>query len=94
MSHVDDNDVEHHDDPASHVQLYEAIVENLADAVLINVGDKRVFVNQAYLRLHGLTDKAEALGLPVDHFIVPEDRRIVTSRTLARQKGKTACRLC
>jgi diguanylate cyclase (GGDEF)-like protein/PAS domain S-box-containing protein len=88
LSHVDGEDLGPDGDPASHPELYEAIVENLADAVLINVGDKRVFVNQAYLRLHGLTDKAEALGLPVEHFIVPEDRQVVTSRTLARQEGE------
>ena len=55
------------DDPeqlAAQLALYENIVEHLADAVVINVGDKRVFVNQAYLKLHGLTDKAEALGRP------------------------------
>ncbi len=68
--------------------MYEALVENIADAVVVNVGPRRVFVNQAYLTLHGLADKSEALGLPVDHFIVPEDRDLVLSRTLARQKGQ------
>src|SRR6266446_1475930 len=75
---------------AAQVELYENIVEHLADAVVINVGNKRVFVNQAYLKLHGLTEKSEALGRPVDHFVVAEDRKLVASRTVARQAGRSA----
>jgi diguanylate cyclase (GGDEF)-like protein/PAS domain S-box-containing protein len=77
------------DDLVAQLELYENIVEHIADAVVINLGDKRVFVNQAYLRLHGLTDKAEALGRPVDHFVVPDDRKLVASRTVARQEGRS-----
>lgn len=57
--------------------MYEAMVENIAAAVVVNVGPRREFVNQAYLPLHGLADKSEASGLPVNHFIVPEDRGFV-----------------
>jgi diguanylate cyclase (GGDEF)-like protein/PAS domain S-box-containing protein len=75
------------DDREDERELYETIVESVADAVVINAGTKRVFVNQAYLRLHGLTDKKEALGRPVEDCIVPEDQKLVAARTVARQQG-------
>lgn len=65
---------------------YRAVVENVADAIVIHVGTKRVFVNQAFLRLHGLSDPAQVLGTSLDQFIVPGDRQLVTERTLARQQ--------
>lgn len=67
---------------------YKAIVENIADAILINVGTKRVFVNKAFLELHGLDDMSQALGMPLEQFVVPEDRQLVCERTLARQRGE------
>ena len=67
---------------------YRAAVDNIADAIVINVGTTRVFVNNGFLALHGLDDTAEVSGLPLDHFIVPEDREMVSERTLARQRGE------
>ena len=57
-------------------ELYRAVVENVADAIAITVGTERVFVNKAFLTIHGLQDKAEVIGLPVDQFALPEDRDI------------------
>ena len=68
---------------------YKAVVENVADAIVINVGTRRVFVNKAFLTLHGLTDMSQASGSPLDDFVVPEDRPLVRERTLARQRGET-----
>ena len=68
--------------------LYKAVVENVADAIVINVGGTRVFVNQSFLDLHGLDDLVQATGVPMEHFIVPEDRELVRQRTLARQRGE------
>lgn len=68
--------------------LYRAVVENVADGIAITVGAERVYVNEAYLRIHGLTDASEAVGFHLDRFIVPEDRRAVTERILARQTGE------
>ena len=67
---------------------YRAAVENVADAIVITVGTTRVFVNQAFLSLHGLDDMSQASGLALDHFIVPEDRPMVSQRTLARERGE------
>lgn len=68
--------------------LYQAVVENVADGIAITVGTERVYVNQAYLRIHGLQDISEAVGFRLDRFILPEDRRAVTERILARQRGE------
>lgn len=67
--------------------LYRAVVEHVADGIAITVGAERVYVNEAYLRIHGLADVSEAVGFHLDKFILPEDRRAVTERILARQKG-------
>ena len=69
---------------------YKAVVDNVADAIVINVGTTRLFVNNAFLKLHGLDDMSQAAGLPLDHFIVPEDRPMVSETTLARQRGEPA----
>ena len=67
---------------------YRAAVENVADAIVITVGTTRVFVNQAFLTLHGLNNMSQASGLALDHFIVAEDRPMVSDRTLARERGE------
>ena len=69
---------------------YRAAVENVADAIVITVGTTRVFVNQAFLILHELDDMSQASGLALDHFIVTEDRPMVSDRTLARERGEPA----
>lgn len=67
---------------------YRVAVDNVTDAIVINVGTNRVFVNNAFLTLHGLADMSQASGLALDHFIVPEDRPMVSERTLARERGE------
>ena len=69
---------------------YRAVVENVADAIVINVETRRVFVNKAFLELHGLSSPVQVLGTSLDQFIVPGDRQLVTERTLARQQGRPA----
>lgn len=68
-------------------ELYRAVVENVADAIAITVETERVFVNGAFLRIHGLSDASEVLGHPIDQFIVEEDREEVTKRAVGRQHG-------
>ena len=68
--------------------LYRAAVDNLADAIAINVGAKRVFVNKAFLELHGLDDESQVLGTQLDQFILPEDKRLVGERMLAGQQDR------
>ena len=70
------------------VACYRAAVDNIADAIVINVGTTRVFVNNAFLTLHGLEDMSQASGLALDHFIVPEDKPLVRQRTLTRERGE------
>lgn len=67
---------------------YRAAVDNVTDAIVINVGTTRVFVNNAFLTLHGLEDMSQASDLALDHFIVPEDRPLVRERTLARERSE------
>ncbi len=69
---------------------YRVAVDSVDDAIVINVGTTRVFVNQAFLTLHGLDDSSQAEHMPLDHFIVPEDRPMVSQHTLAREKGHPA----
>ena len=47
----------------------------------------RVFVNKAFLRLHGLSETSQALRIPLDDFVHPDDLDMVKERTLARQHG-------
>ena len=68
---------------------YKAAFDNVADAIVINVGIERVLMNQAFLDLHGLKDESELVGLPLDHFVIVEDRPMVREQTLARERGET-----
>ena len=69
-------------------ELHRAVVENVADAIAINVGTRRVFVNKAFMTLQGLDGESQTPDLDLDHAIVPEDRPLVMERTLARQRGE------
>ena len=68
---------------------YRAAFDNVADAIVINVGIQRVLMNQAFLDLHGVKDRSELTGLPLDHFLIPEDRLRVREQTRARERGET-----
>ncbi|MCZ6490266.1 MAG: PAS domain S-box protein [Acidobacteria bacterium] len=70
-------------------EYHSVIIENVADAIVINVGTQRVFVNKAFVKLLGLDEKSQVLGTPLEQFIVPEDRQLVSERTLARQQGRS-----
>ena len=71
-------------------ERYRMAVDSVHDAIVINVGTTRVFVNHAFLTLHGLDDMSQAHQMPLDHFIVPEDKPMVARHTLARQNGQPA----
>ena len=71
-------------------ELYRAVVESVTDGIAITVGTTRVFVNKAFLDIHGLKDSSEVLGLPVDHFILPEYKEEVRERVLALEHGDPA----
>ncbi|MDO8751100.1 MAG: PAS domain S-box protein [Dehalococcoidia bacterium] len=69
-------------------QLYQVVVDSANDAISINVGGIRVFANRAFLALHGLMDPHQAVGLPVDNFVVTRDKAQVRERVAARQRGE------
>ncbi len=69
---------------------YRVLVENLADAVVISIGLTRTFVNQAFLKIHGLSDPSQALGGSLDQFILADDKQRVRELALARQRGEAA----
>lgn len=70
-------------------ELYRAVVESIADGVAITVKTERVFVNRAFLAIHGLRNASEVVGHPLDQFVLPEDREAVRQRVLARQRGES-----
>ncbi len=70
-------------------RLYQAVVESVADGIAITRKTERVFVNQAFLAIHGLRDASEVVGHPLDQFVLPEDLQAVKERVLARQRGES-----
>ncbi|MDA1216327.1 MAG: PAS domain S-box protein, partial [Chloroflexi bacterium] len=72
----------------SGLELYQTIVEHMAEAVAITVGDERVYVNPAYLRIHGLTDASEVLGKSMSLFMDADSRRAVNEARNARLRGE------
>jgi PAS domain S-box-containing protein len=51
-------------------------------------GEGLVFVNPAFLEVFGYESQEEVLGRPVEDFISPEDREIITRRRKERLAGK------
>lgn len=72
---------------------YRALVENSADAISLVVGTTRVFVNRAFLAIHGLDDRSQVEGHPLDKYVLPEDRPLVRERAAARQRGEPVPKL-
>ena len=67
---------------------YKAVFDNVADAIVINVGRRRVLMNRAFLALYGLTDESHVSELPLDHFVIPEDRPMIADYMAARERGE------
>jgi PAS domain S-box-containing protein len=67
-------------------ELYRAVVENVADGIAITMGTERVFVNRAFLDIHGIPDPSAVLGQSFDRFILPEDSGVVRERILSSQR--------
>ncbi|MGD0231223.1 MAG: PAS domain S-box protein [Syntrophorhabdales bacterium] len=74
-------------------ELYRDVVENVGDGIAITVDTERVFVNRAFLAIHGLRDASEAVGRPLDRFVFPEDQEAVRKRVIARQRGESLDKL-
>jgi PAS domain S-box-containing protein len=66
---------------------YRAVVENVADAIVITVDTTLVFANKAFLALHGLADMSQALGSSIEQWIAPSDAPLVKERMVGRRRG-------
>ena len=73
--------------PGHEEAFTKAVLDNLADAVSVNVGMTRVYVNDAYVELYGLTDKSQAIGREIDEHMAPEQKKVVRQRAMERQRG-------
>ena len=74
-------------------ELNSLVIEHVADGITIVVGSERVFVNPAFLAIHGLNDPSLVIGQPFDQFILPEDREVVKERVRARLRGESPGRI-
>ncbi len=70
-------------------ERYRAVVETMAEPVIVSVGDKRLFVNQAYLHLYGDKDEQEALDQPRLLGIDEADQTRVARRLMEVEQGLT-----
>ena len=68
-------------------ELYRVVVESLYDSISIRARGRFHFANKASLDLHGLEDRSEVIGLPQDHFVLPEDRKLVTRKDRLENRG-------
>ena len=68
---------------------YKAVVDNCADAISIVVGNRRVFVNKAFLEIYGLDDISQAIGSTLDRYILPEYRQQAKDRVARSARGES-----
>lgn len=73
---------------AESLKFYRYLIDNIADAIVVNAGPKRVFVNSAYLKLQGLSSIKEALGQSSSESVLPEDLPIIEKQNRSRPRGK------
>lgn len=64
-------------DLAEQQEQYRAVVDNMADGVVIFRDDKRLFVNQAFVEIYGYADREAALAEPVFERTHPDDQERV-----------------
>ncbi|MBI4202733.1 MAG: PAS domain S-box protein [Chloroflexi bacterium] len=68
--------------------MFQALLDNAGDAISVGLADRRLYVNQAYLRLVGARDLAQAVDAPYETFIAEEDREMVLERLQERLQGR------
>ena len=59
---------------------YQSLVDLSPDAILVSVGGKYVFANQAAARLFGAREASEVVGRDITDLIHPDDRELVGQR--------------
>ncbi|MSQ32250.1 MAG: hypothetical protein EXR59_03310 [Dehalococcoidia bacterium] len=62
---------------AESIGFYRYLINNIADAIVINAGANRVFVNDAYIKLYGVSSAKAALERAPREFVIPEDLPII-----------------
>lgn len=68
--------------------LSQAMVESALESIAVTDEGRALFVNKAFLKLHGLTSEEEALHSPPLAWILPADRGIIKARQDARRRGE------
>jgi PAS domain S-box-containing protein len=72
------------------LELYRTIAEHIAEGVSIVVGDQQVYVNPAYLRIHGLTDASQAIGKSMGMFMDADSLKTMQKARELRLQGEKA----
>ena len=67
---------------------YRQLLETSMDAVSVTVGTKFVYVNKRCAELLGFSDPGQLIGRDFTEFVAPEDREMVKTRTLKRERGE------
>lgn len=67
---------------------YRRVIEESPDGIMIHQEGVVRFLNPAGLRMFGLTEVGQALGLSVLDYIAPEHREAVAARVAARLRGE------
>ncbi len=70
------------------LELYRTIAEHIAEGVSIVVGDQRVYVNPADLRIHGLTDASQAIGKSMGMFTDADSLKTMQKTRKLRLQGE------
>ncbi len=66
---------------------YKKAIENSNDAVAVVKGDTHRYVNQRFVEMFGYEKPEEIIGRPLSLVVSPEDCRMVTDFSYARQEG-------
>ena len=69
---------------------YRRVIEESPDGIMIHQQGVVRFLNPAGLRMFGLTEIGQAVGLSVLDYIAPEHREAVAARVAARLRGEPA----
>ena len=69
-------------------EKFRTLLEESMDAVTVLIGTKVVYANRRMAELVGFEDPSEYVGRDSLDFIADDDREIVRTRTLGRQRGE------
>jgi len=69
-------------------EKFHVLLESSMDAVSVTVGTKFVYVNKRCAELLGFSDPSKLIGRDFTEFVAPEDRGMVKTRTLRRERSE------